>query len=79
MRYIDDAVAFRKFLVDSCGCINAGQSSEERRFKYAIAIALGKNPSWARVLRDYRRSFFARYFGYSSWENLMKVIKGSVK
>ncbi len=75
MQYIDDAMAFKKYIYEQCHCVNAGQTSEERRIKYAIARALGKDPNWSRVLRDYRRTALAKYFGYSSWKNLLDIIR----
>lgn len=79
MQYIDDPVAFQKYLYENCHCINASQSSEERRLKYAIARYLGKSRSWAVVLRDWRNTNFAKFFGYSSWENLIKSMEELVK
>jgi len=78
MQFINDYSAYLKYLYENCHCINAGQSQEERRLKYAIARYLGKNPSWAGRLRDFRPSIFARFFGYSSWKNLMEVIGGDL-
>ena len=74
MEFIHDKEAFYKYLFQNCGCANAGQSPTERRLKYAIARHFGKSPSWARSLRDYRTTVFARWFGYNSWESLIKSI-----
>ena len=74
MEYIQDQNAFLKYIYQNCHCVNAGQSQEERRLKYAIARSFGKCVYDAQILRDYRRSAFAKYFGYSSWENLIKII-----
>ena len=75
MRYIQDPIAFNRYLFANCHCVNAGQSQEERRLKYAIARTFGKSRPWAVALRDYRKTTFARFFGYSSWESLIKFIK----
>jgi len=42
--------------------VNLWQSKEERREKYALAISLGVNYSWARVMRDWRLSKIERLF-----------------
>ena len=76
MEFIDDSGAFYKYLYEHCHCINAGQSQELRRLKYAIAKSFGKCAYDAQALRDYRASTFARYFGYSSWKNLISFVKG---
>ena len=76
MEFIDDRGAFLKYIYEHCHCINAGQSQEERRLKYAIARAMGKNADWARVLRNWRNTNFAKYFGYSSWESLINFVTG---
>ena len=76
MEFIFDYPSYLRYLYQHCHCINAGQSPEERRLKYAIARSLGANAAWSRVVRDYRASTFARYFGYSSWKNLIEVIEG---
>ena len=75
MEFMHNKESFYKYLYQHCGCANAGQSPTDRRLKYAIAIHFGKSPSWARVLRDYRTSTFARFFGYESWESLIKIIE----
>ena len=76
MEFIDDRGTFLVYIYSHCHCINAGQTQEERRLKYAIAKLFGKCCYDARKLRDYRTSTFARYFGYSSWKSLIKFIKG---
>lgn len=78
MEFIDDRGAFLSYLYHHCHCVNAGQSPEKRRLKYAIARSMGKNWSWAMGLRDYRDANFAKYFGYSSWKNLINKVKESV-
>ena len=75
MKYIQDPVAFDKYLYHHCHCVNAGQSPEERRLKYAIARYFSKCVRDARVLRDYRTTTFAKFFGYSSWDSLIKTVK----
>lgn len=76
MEYIQDKLAFYRYLYNHCSCINAIQSQEKRRFKYAIARYLGKSRKWANTLRDWRDNNFAKYFGYNSWQDLMNVIQG---
>lgn len=76
MEFIEDRGAFLNYIYHHCHCINAGQSQEERRLKYAIAKSFGKCVYDAQILRDYRTSTFARYFGYGSWESLIKFVKG---
>jgi len=78
MDYINDRGSFYSFLYHHCGCINAGQSPEERRLKYAIARSFGKCRHDAQSLRDYRKTTFAKYFGYSSWESLINFVKGDI-
>ena len=75
MEYIDDPEAFRKYIYQKCHCINAGQTKEERRLKYAIVRSLGKSPSEASRLKDWRKTNVAKRFGYSSWKNLIEAIK----
>ena len=75
MEFIDDSGAFLKYIYHHCHCVNAGQSQEERRLKYAIARHFGKCSYDARILRDYRISTFAKYFGYSSWKSLIIFVK----
>lgn len=75
MDYIDDKDRFYAYLFGNCSCVNAGQSLDERRLKYAIAKYLGANVQWARSLRDYRSNNFAKHFGYGSWESLFSIIK----
>ena len=79
MQYIYNSADFKRYIYQNCHCVNAGQSAEERRLKYAIARSLGKSHSWSRVLRDYRKTNFAKVFGYSSWENLIKSMEELVK
>ena len=76
MEYINDRGAFYQYIYSHCGCINAGQTQEERRLKYAIARSFGKCRQDAQSLRDYRITTFTKYFGYSSWNSLIKFIKG---
>ena len=76
MDYINDRGAFYNYIYSHCHCINAGQSQEERRLKYAIARSFGKCCFDARALRDYRCTTFAKYFGYKSWNSLIDLIKG---
>lgn len=76
MKFIDDKETYLKYIYHDCHCVNAGQSPEERRIKYSIAKYLGKSPKWARVLRDYYPNNFARYFGYKSWVDMIKMLKG---
>ena len=78
MEFMDDRGAFLKYIYGHCHCINAGQSQEERRLKYAVARSFGKCWQDAQKLRDYRTSTFARYFGYSSWKSLISFIEGEV-
>ena len=75
MQYIQDKSAFYNYIYNHCHCINAGQSLEERRLKYAIARSLGKSRQYASVLRDWRITNFAKFFGYSSWNELIKFVK----
>ena len=75
MEYITDKHAFNLYLYSNCHCVNAGQTSEERRLKYAIARSFGKSRLWAYALRDYNNNSFAKVFGYSNWKNLIKIIK----
>lgn len=75
MQYIYDPDTFKRYIYNYCHCINALQSPEERRLKYAIAKSCGKNAKIARVLRDYRNTQFAKVFGYSSLESMLKIIK----
>ena len=74
MEFMHDKESFYKYLYQHCGCANAGQSPTDRRLKYAIAKHFGKSTSWARVLRDYRNTTFARFFGYESFASLMKIL-----
>ena len=76
MQFIFDYSAFLRYIYQNCHCINAGQSQEERRLKYAIAKSFGKSGNWARALRDYRCTTFAKYFGYSSWKSLINFVTG---
>jgi len=46
--------------------VNARQSKEERRAKYWLARAMGKNPSWARAMRDFTISALARRLNLES-------------
>lgn len=75
MQYIEDYSAFLKYIYQHCHCINAGQSKEERRLKYAIVRALGKDYLCARALRDWTKPHLAQFFGYSSYENLLEAVK----
>lgn len=79
MKYIDDKYAFYKYLAEHHHCINACQLQEERRLKYAIARYFGKSRSWSMVLRDWRNTNFAKFFGYSSFENLLNIVKGEIE
>ena len=79
MQYIYDSADFRRYIFQNCHCVNAGQSAEERRLKYAIARSLGKSHLWSAVLRDWRYTSFAKFFGYSSWANLIKSMEELVK
>ena len=76
MEFMHDRGAFLSYIYHHCHCINAGQSQGERRLKYAIAKSLGKCSYDARVLRDYRTSAFAKYFGYTSWKSVISFQKG---
>ena len=76
MEFIHDRGAFLDYIYQNCHCINAGQSQEERRLKYAIARSFGKCVYDAKILRDYRTSTFAKYFGYSSWKSLINFVTG---
>ena len=76
MKYIDNPIAFKRYLYHDCHCINAGQTPEERRLKYAIARYFGKCRKDAIILRDYRKSTFSKFFGYSSWNSLYNTVKG---
>ena len=75
MEYIQDKSAFNSYLYHNCHCINAFQTSKDRRLKYAIARSFGKDRTWAMALRDWRNTQFAKFFGYSSYENLIKSIE----
>ena len=75
MEYIQNKNAFYRYIYQNCHCVNAGQSLEERRFKYAIVRSFGKSRSEANRLRDWRSNNFAKHYGYSNWENLLKFIK----
>lgn len=43
--------------------VNLWQSPEDRMRKYWLARSLGANPSWARVMRDWRLSALERRLG----------------
>ena len=76
MKFIDDPVAYQKYLYHHCHCVNAGQLPKRRRLKYAIVKSFGKSVSEANRLRDFRDNSFARYYGYSNWKTLINFIKG---
>ena len=75
MEYIQDPVAFKKFLYYDCHCVNAGQSLEERRLKYAVVRSLGESRSTANRLRDWRKSTIARRFSFPDWNSLINFVK----
>ena len=77
--YIYEKTDFDKYLYENCHCCNAGQTLEERRLKYAIARYFGKNYYDSRILRDWNKQPFAKYFSYSSWNNLMEAISEEFK
>lgn len=76
MKFIDDKASYLNYIYRNCGCVNAGQSPEERRIKYKLAKNMGATRKWAITLRDWRLNNFAKHFGYSSWESMIKFLKG---
>lgn len=54
--------------------VNAHQSSEVRRQKYAVVKAHGYSRSHADKWRDWRWSKLARLFGYASIEDLFLTV-----
>lgn len=74
MEYIENKSTYYKYIYQNCHCCNAGQSPDERRLKYAIAISFGKCATDARKLRDWNKNPFAKFFGYSSWDSLIKSL-----
>jgi len=71
MEFIHDPDAFRRYIASSCGCINAVQSREERRMKYKLARHFRCSWQSAQRYRDWRKSPFAKRFGYSSWDSMI--------
>jgi len=51
--------------------VNLWQTSEQRRFKYAICLTFGANDSWARRMRDWRLIKIARRYGFQTTTELI--------
>jgi len=75
MEFIQDKSVFNNYLYHHCHCVNAGQSKEERKMKYKLARYFGLNSKGAHKYRDWRKSTFAKHFGYSSWESMIDILK----
>ena len=75
MQFIYDKTDFNRYLYRHCHCCNAGQSKEERKMKYRLVLFFGKDSDYARKYRDWNRQPFAKKFGYSSWENMLKILE----
>ena len=75
MKFIQDKYTYYQYIYHHAGCVNAGQTKEERRLKYAIARFMGKSRNQSYALRDFRKNNFAKKFGYKNWNELIKNIK----
>lgn len=79
LEFIDNKDAFYRYLYQNCHCVNAGQSQDKRRLKYAIVRSFGRSSLEASKYRDWRDNCFAKWFGYRDWQSLIKIIeKGSI-
>ena len=79
MEFIQDRGAFNNYLYQHCHCINAGQSKEERKMKYKLALYFSGSWEIAQKFRDWSPNCFAKHFGYKSWESMIKILKRVAK
>lgn len=76
MEFINNRTEFYRYLYHHCHCCNAGQSNEERRKKYQLARYLGQDSKGASKYRNWYKQTFAKRFGYSSWDDMLKSLGG---
>ena len=72
-------INFGRYLYQHCHCCNAGQSKEERKSKYRLARYFGKGCIDSQKLRDWNKNPFAKWFGYSSWDNMIEILQIEVR